>query len=387
MTKIFLILCTCLFVACGGNGRSPEKSHDHDHEHEHDHADGSEEASETPQGLIEFDEAKAAAAGLKTKVAEPGAFIQAIKTSGRILAAQGDEQTLTATLPGVVTFGKTAFVEGSPVRKGQAVLSLVTGNLAGGDLAVRTRVLYEKAKSEYERAEELIKDRIISEKDFDRALSDYRTAKAAFDAIGGDRSEGGVSVYAPLSGYLKNLRVKEGDYVETGSPLATISQNSRLQLRVEIPEKYYGSLPLIRTACFRTPYDSRLYRLEDLNGRLLSYARSMDTGAFYIPVTFEFDNKGDVLPGGYVEAYLFTTPLANTLSVPLSSLIEEQGVYSVFLQEDEDCYRKQTVSLGADNGSDVQILSGIKAGDVVVTEAAYHLKLASASNALPAHHH
>ena len=381
MTKIFVLLSACLLIACGGNESK------HEHEHEHEHGNG-ETTSDAQLATIDFDEEKAIAAGLKTQTVMPGTFIQAIKTSGRILAAQGDEQTLVATLPGVVALRKTAFVEGAPVRKGQAVLSLVTGNLIDGDIAVRTRALYEKAKSEYERAKELIKDRIISQKDFNQAASDYKTAQTAFESIGGTQTgSNGVNVCSPIGGYLKNLRVKEGDYVETGTPLATVAQNNRLQLRVEVPEKYYNSLPLIQTACFKTPYDDKLYRLDELNGRLLSFARSMDTNTFYIPVTFEFDNKGAILPGGYVEAYLLTSPIPEALAIPLSSLVEEQGVYSVFLQEDKDCYRKQTVTLGANNGSDVLILSGLKTGDVVVTQAAYHLKLASATNALPTHHH
>jgi RND family efflux transporter MFP subunit len=377
MTKIFTVFCTCLLVACsGGNPHSEQDEHE------------SGEADSAQASTFEFDEEKAAAVGLKTQAIQPAPFIRSIKTSGRILAAQGDEQTIVATFPGIVSLKKTAFIEGAAVKKGQAVLSLVTGNLADGDIAVRTRAVYEKAKSEYERAQELIKDRIISEKDFNQAVSDYEMAKTAFDAIG-DAKSGGVDICSPIGGYLKNLCVREGDYVETGSPLATVSQNSRLQLRVELSEKYYGSLPAIQDACFRTPYDDRLYRLSDLNGRVLSYARSMDQNTFYIPLTFEFDNKGAILPGGYVEAWLMTSAIPDAISVPLTSLIEEQGVYSVFLREedDEDCYRKQTVNRGADNGSDVQILSGLKAGDVVVTQGAYHLKLASASNALPAHHH
>lgn len=375
MTKILVVLFSaCLLTACGGN--------EHEHEHENEDTSGAQLST------IEFDEEKALAAGLKTQVVQPGAFTQAIKTSGRILAAQGDEQTLVATLPGVVALRRTAFAEGAPVGKGQAILSLMTGNLPDGDIAVRTRAAYEKAKSEYERARELIKDRIISEKDFNQATADYRTAQAAFEAIGGAQAgSNGIDICSPVGGYLKNLRVKDGDYVETGAPLATVSQNNRLQLRAEVPEKYYNSLPLIQTAYFRTPYDDKLYRLEELNGRLISFARSMDANTFYIPVVFEFDNRGAILPGGFAEIYLLTRPIANTLSVPLSSLIEEQGIYSIFLREDADCYRKQTVTLGAGNGSDVQILSGLKPGDVVVTEAAYHLKLASATNSLPAHHH
>ena len=68
-------------------------------------------------------------------------------------------------------------------------------------------------------------------------------------------------------------------------------------------------------------------------------------------------------------------------------LIEEQGVYSVFIRLDEEGYKKQWVTLGANNGSEVQILSGLKPGDEVVTRGAYQIKLSSASNAIPAHSH
>lgn len=50
-------------------------------------------------------------------------------------------------------------------------------------------------------------------------------------------------------------------------------------------------------------------------------------------------------------------------------------------------YKKQLVTLGADNGERVQILSGIKAGNKVVTQGAYQVKLAGATNAIPAHSH
>ena len=73
--------------------------------------------------------------------------------------------------------------------------------------------------------------------------------------------------------------------------------------------------------------------------------------------------------------------------MPKTALTEEQGLFFVYIQLDAECYKKQEVKVGADNGREVQILSGIKAGDKVVTEGAYHVKLASASNAIPAHSH
>lgn len=52
-------------------------------------------------------------------------------------------------------------------------------------------------------------------------------------------------------------------------------------------------------------------------------------------------------------------------------MTEEQGIFFVYLQLDEEGYKKQEVTLGADNGKSVQILTGIKPGDRVVTEGAY----------------
>ena len=390
------VLCAYILAGCQSHTASHdehdheahehEAGHVHDHDHEHEHT-ADEHTGETHAGEIAFKKAQAEAVGLQTRKVTPGAFTNVIKASGRVLAAQGEESTIVATVPGVVVFGKLPFIEGTAVRKGQPILNLASSNLSEGNVAIRTQSAYEKAKKEYERMQSLIGDKIVSAKDFEQARLNYENAKTAWEAVKGKQTSDGVSVVAPQNGYLKNLLVKEGDYVSVGQPLATVTQNNRLMLRAEVSEKYYQSLPVIRSANFRTPYDDQTYQLSELHGRLLSYGKSSDANAFYIPVTFEFDNKGAIIPGSFVEIYLLTAPMENVISVPASALIEEQGIYSVFVKEHEEAYRKVSVTLGADNGKEVQILSGLKAGDEVVTEGAYQIKLASASNAIPAHTH
>lgn len=379
------VLCAYVLAGCSGG-------HDHDHEghdHEHDGHDHGKEAATTAahSNEIIFKEELAKAVGLQTKVVEPAPFTDVIKTSGSILAAQGDETTVVATVPGIVTFGNLSFVDGAAVRKGQAILSLASNTLSDGNVAARAKYAYENAKKEYERMEQLVGDKIVSAKDFEQARLNYENAKVAYEAVAGKQTANGVSVVSPMNGYLKNLQVKEGDYVAVGQPLATISQNSRLVLRAEVSEKYYQYLPAVQSANFRTPYDDKVYKLSDLHGRMLSFGKASDANSFYIPVTFEFDNKGAVIPGSFVEIYLLTSPMEEVLSVPVSALIEEQGVYSVFIRLDEEGYQKREVKLGANNGSEVQILSGLKPGENVVTQGAYQIKLASASNAIPAHTH
>ena len=399
MKKIYWIFLATAYLLAGCQAKSVHEDHDHeqhheeeaghDHEHEeHDHEHEHAEAGENHvAGEIVFKKANAEAIGLQTEEIQPAAFSEVLKTSGQIQAAQGSESVVVATVPGVVTLGTTRFVDGTAVQKGQTILSLASQSLSEGDVALRLKNAYETAQKEYERMKGLVADKIVSEKDFEQARLAYENAKVAYEAVEGKHSTQGVAVTATMSGFLKNILVKEGDYVSVGQPLATISQNNRLVLRADVSEKYYTHIPMMRSAYFKTPYDDQVYKLDELNGRFLSYGKSSANNSFYIPVLFEFDNKGAIIPGSFVEVYLLGNPMESVLSVPHSALVEEQGLFFVYIRLDEDCYKKQEVSLGADNGERVQILSGLKAGDQVVTKGAYQIKLASASNAIPAHTH
>lgn len=403
MKKLIFMGILGLFIlgSCNSKSNSDHEGHNHgteahDHEHEgHDHEtegegheghDHGNEAAEGHSDEIILPKTKADAAGVKVSTIEPGSFEQVIKTSGQVLAAQGDESVAVATVPGVVSF-RNKVTEGMSVGKGTALVSISSNNIIDGDPVQRARIAYDISKKEYERMKTLVKNKIVSDKEFAQAEQNYENARLSYEAIAKNHSASGQAVTSPISGYVKNILVKEGDYVTIGQPLVSVTQNRRLFLRAEVSEKYYPYLRNIGSANFRTPYDNKVYELKELTGRLLSFGKAAGENSFYIPVTFEFDNKGDIIPGSFVEVYLLSTPMSNVISLPRTALTEEQGLFFVYLQLDEEGYKKQEVTLGADNGKSVQILSGVKAGDRVVTEGAYQVKLASASNAIPAHSH
>ena len=370
-------LAACMLGACGGH-----EEHDHDHEAEAEakeaHAAHSDEIILTPE--------KAKAAGVKVEEVQPGTFRSVIATSGQILAAQGDEATVVASVSGVVNFTRP-LTEGVQIGAGTALLTVSSQHIQEGDAVKRARIAYETAKREYERAAKLVDKQIVSQKDFSLLKENYENARISYEAVAKNHSASGQAVVSPISGYVKNLLVKEGDYVSVGQPLVSVTQNRKLFLRADVSEKYYPYLNSIGSANFCTPYNNKVYTLKELGGRMLSYGKASGENGYYVPVTFEFDNKGDVIPGSFVEVFLLSSPMENVLSLPHSALTEEQGSFFVYLQLDEEGYKKQLVTLGADNGESVQILSGIKAGDRVVTQGAYQVKLASATNAIPAHSH
>lgn len=373
-------LCMFLLGACGEHAHEHgEEGHSHEEEmHAGEKAGHSDEIILAPE--------KAKAAGVEAETVRAGSFRNVIHTSGQVLAAQGEEATVVAASSGVVSFSRKV-AEGMQVGKGTELLSVSAAHIQDGDPVQKAKVAYEKAKEEYERAQKLVSSQIVSQKDFAGLREAYENARLTYEALKPSKSGKGVSVKSPISGFIKACLVKEGDYVTVGQPLMTVTQTRRLVLKAEVSERYYAQLSQVVSANFQTPYNNKVYSLENLGGKLLSFGKSSGDTSYYVPVTFEFDNRGDMVLGSFVEVYLLSGERSGVLSLPLSALTEEQGVYFVYLKLDEECYKKQEVKLGTSDGSRVEILSGIKDGDTVVTRGAIHVKLASASNAIPAHTH
>jgi len=386
-TLFLIMISVAVFTGC--KGKTDEHGHAAD-----THAEASENEGDAHNldkesvhaNEIVFSQKQAKLTGLTTETVSSGIFYNAIKTSGQIQAPQGSEAVIAATTNGIVSFTNASITEGSAVRAGQTIVIISAKKLLEGDPATKAQIVYEAALKEYKRAENLVKDQIISTKEFEQIKLRFETSKTTYEAQASNITAKGVSVKSPISGFTKNRLVSQGEYVSLGQPIATVSQSKRLQLRAEVSENNFKMLKSISTANFKLTYDKTVYKLSDLNGRLISYGKSLGGQTFYIPVIFEFDNIGDIIPGAFAEVYLLSSPLNNVISIPVSSITEEQGLFFVYLQLDAEGYKKQEVELGENNGERVHILSGLKVGDKVVTKGVYQVKLAATSSVMPEGH-
>lgn len=204
MKKLIFMGILGLFIlgSCNSKSGGNHESHDHgteahDHEHEgHDHEhegedheghdhEGDEHSRSSEPATGHSDEiilpkAKAEAAGVKTSIIEPEVFEQVIKTSGQVLAAQGDESVAVATVAGVVSFrGKVT--EGMSVGKGTALVTISSSNIADGDPVQRARIAYDISRKEYERMQALVKNKIVSDKEFAQAEQNYENARISYE--------------------------------------------------------------------------------------------------------------------------------------------------------------------------------------------------------------
>lgn len=349
----------------------------HDHEHEgHSHGGNTDEISISPE--------KAKAAGIKSLKLKATDFSEVIEVSGRIDNAQGSQATVVASAAGTVKLNQV-LTEGASVGAGSALMSISTQAVTNSDPYELAKITYEAAEQEYQRAQKLLENQLISKNRFTEIKERYETAKLAMTSVGKNYKGGTQNVTSPIGGYVQQCLVKNGDYVEVGQPLAVISANQRLYVRADVPEKYYSSLGLVQSANIKLP-SGQVLKLSEMDGKVVSRGQS-SSNSYYLPVTLSFDSQGKTFPGSFVEVYLLTSAKPNTLIVPKKAVIEEQGLNFVFIQLDEDCYRKQEVKTGAQDGVNIEVLSGLKAGDQVVVEGAYQVKLAGASSAIPAHSH
>lgn len=349
----------------------------------HGHSHGADAYTEADE--IIFPASQAARTDFEVSRVVPGAFCEVIKTAGRIMPAQGDEISVVAPAAGIVKFAGN-ITEGSAIGGGGRMFYISSKNIASGDVLARNKAAYEKAKADFERAEKLLERNIVSQKEYDEVKLAYEEARNGYEALAGAGTDKGVAVSSPLGGYVYGLAVRDGDYVETGQVLAVVSQNRTLTLRADVSQKYLPRLSRVTGANFVTPYDNKSYRLADLNGRLLSVGRNTLAASSLVPVTFQFNNTASVIPGTVVEVNLLGAAEDNVITLPLTAVTEQQGLYYVYVQLDEEGYEKREVSLGADDGIRVKILSGVKSGERVVTRGAVNVKMAASSGAIPHGH-
>lgn len=394
--KILLFSSLALLASCGAKtNHEAENDHDHAAEAAHGHDDHDHEGEESEDNGSEhhdsdeivFTPEQAKAAGLEVETVKAGEFREGIKTSGQVLAAQGDDETLVARSTGILKISTTSLVEGAEVAAGRTLFSVSSAGMSDGDVTNRARLEYEGALKEYNRAADLFKDQLITQSELNELKLKVDLTKEAMK-YGKTTTPASTVVTAPFKGFVKQLLVKNGEFVTAGQSLAVITKNRRLQLRADVSEKYYSHLNHITGANFRLTGSDRTFNIEAIGGKLVSYGRSTANDICFVPVIFEFDNTNrEIVAGSFCDVFMLGKRRENVISVPISALTEDQGLYYVFIQVDEEGYKKQEVEIGETDGIRREIVRGLNPGDKVVVKGAVQVKLAGMSGVIPAHTH
>lgn len=315
-------------------------------------------------------------------------FGEVFRTVAQVLPAQSADILVVAKAGGIVSFPEDGFVEGRGVTAGQELMTIGGGDMAGDNLEVRLREAESKfnlAHKEYERKRLLAKDKIVTESELLQAKANHEIARAAYDNLRKNFSEGRLSLFAPISGFVSRVMVRNGEFVEAGQPVAAISHSRDILLRAEVQPVYYPLLKDIAGAKMRRLNSGVVYDLSDMDGRLVSYGKSVDAASPLVPVVFRLQNLADLLPGTFVELYVRTRGERPALTVPSVSVVEEMGCHFVYVQLTPEFFEKREVRIGRTDGERTEIVWGLTGSERVVGKGAILVKLAQSMGTLDAH--
>lgn len=311
-----------------------------------------------------------------------------IATAAQILPTPGAQNEVIAKASGIVSFDDRNIIVGQSVKEGQNLFSLQCGGMMENSIhqyVIKTVNEYEKTSREYERKKALAENKIVSETELLEAKTAYENAAADYEHLRRNFSEDRQIVRAPISGYIKQIDVQNGQYVEAGQPMLTVSQNRKLLLKAELPASYYPYLKDITEANIREMNASHTYSMKELHGKLVSYGKSTDTDNPLIPVIFEIDNSLDAIPGTFVNLYIKTGGETPRLSVPNTAIVEEMGNFFVFVQLTPELFEKRNVRTGATDGFRTEIQEGLRNGERIVSKGAQIIKLSQGTGTLDPH--
>jgi cobalt-zinc-cadmium efflux system membrane fusion protein len=288
-------------------------------------------------------------------------------------------------------------VEGQSVRVGDPLATLESGELAKarGDL-VTAEARRDLAQRALERkrglnAEQIVPTREVQEAENETIAADaqVRAARAALQTLGAsDQASAGTSastlvLRSPLSGVILERTVALGQSADPSKPLFRIGDLSTLWLTVHAFER--DAVRLALGAPARITFAALPDRA--FEGRVALIGQSVSADSRTVAVRIDLPNRERVLrPGMSGNAWLPVGDQGTMLAVPAAAVQRVHDRWSVFIPKDNRTFEIRPVGRGRDMTGEVEILSGVKAGEPIVVDGAFLLKAETERSAADGEH-
>jgi membrane fusion protein (multidrug efflux system) len=335
-------------------------------------------------GSVKFFQIKSAIAQGKSYQPPPEAVTTAlaqmepwqttVNAIGTVAAVNG--VTVSADLPGVVQ--EILFDSGKPVNKGDILARLDTRQERAQLAAAEAQ--RDVLSVNLQRAKGLLAGGVLPQSEFDGTAAQFKEAEARVGEIRATIER--KTIRAPFSGVLGIRQINLGQYLEGGAPIVSLQALRPAYVNFTVPEQELSKLSLgariaVTSDAFSAPE----------NGRINAVDSHIDEATRNVRVQAIFDNAAGLLrPGMYVQAQLPRGKASDLITLPASAISYAPFGDSVFIVEqmtspDGKPYRgvrQQFVKLGTSRGDQVAILTGVKAGEEVVTSGVFKLRPSAA---------
>ena len=220
----------------------------------------------------------------------------------------------------------------------------------------QAKVAYENARTAFQRIDNLYKSGGISLQDRDNAKANYDVSKADWDTV-----RQMVKVKAPISGYVTKVHVSETDNVDKEMPLVTISRTDRMKAAIWVSEEEIFDVKKEMPAV-------AVWKGNTIEGKVTEVDLAMNAMRKAFRAVVEFDNPDNLLKAGTtVDINITTSTKSDAVVTELKNVLKEKGEHVVYVVKNGKA-GKRVVTLGKQQGLDVEISSGLKPGDELVVE-------------------
>ena len=272
---------------------------------------------------------------------------------------------------------------GSQVRRGQVMAelqSLELGKTRGDYRDAQARV--DLARQSLERKRGLAAERIAPQREVQEAEAELRRAEAslqgargALNALGASNDGGSddsrLVLRAPLTGTVIERHLVRGAVAQPGEALFKVGDLSVLWLMAHASERDAVRVRAGSTARVAIP----ALPGSSLSGRVAAVGSQVEVSSRTIPIRIELANAGGILrPGMSATVWLPIGEGGTVIAVPVAALQRLEDKWCVFVPREPGVFEIRPVGRGRDMGGEVEIVSGLKAGETVVVEGAFLLR-------------
>jgi membrane fusion protein, multidrug efflux system len=294
------------------------------------------------------------AAIVAVHVVTPESVLDVVATTGTLRA--NEEVQLVGEANGRIT--RVLFDEGSVVRRNQLLVKINDDDLQAQRNSTLQRLqLAEMGES---RRARLLEIGGVSQEEYDQIRNEVGVLRAEVQRI--DAQIARTEIRAPFDGTIGLRAVSPGSFLSSQSPVATLRQIDPIKLDFDVPERHAGRVRLGDVVTFQVEgaageHRATVYALEPGISAETRTLRVRAQGA---------NREGLLRPGGFAQVTLTLEQIAEALMVPTTAIVSAQDRTLVFVIR-EDKAEPRPVQTGVRTAGQVQIVSGIEAGDSVIT--------------------
>jgi membrane fusion protein (multidrug efflux system) len=257
------------------------------------------------------------------------------------------------------------FREGQAVRRGDILVEL-DGAQATADLAQAEAALVE-SKSQYERSVELFGTKALSQAQLDQIEATLKGNKARVAAAEARLSD--TIIRAPFDGRVGLRRVSVGGLVNPGTVITTLDDTSRMKVDFSVPESLVAALrPGLSIRAVTNAYPDRTFvgSVASVDTRVDPVSRAFSVRAI-VP-----NDEGLLKPGMFLTVHIVESS-KEAIVVPEQALLPEEGRQFVYVVVGGKA-EKREIRIGRRRPGEVEVLEGLAANEVIVSEGADKLR-------------